>query len=311
MTAYEAIHKDAAWLNLSNRGKVRVTGEDRTRLLHAMCTNDLNNLPHGAGLYAFFLSAQGRILADANIYNLGSSFFLDTEPELGQKLRDHLDKYIIADDAVADDETNAWAAIGIEGPNSLGHARRLGLPIPERPLGVEVWHNGFVVRAGSCWPEGVRVFMPKAEREDFLQRILPSTLLHLNAKEARIVQLENGIPRYGEDISERHLAQETGLLQALHFSKGCYLGQEIVERVRSRAQIHKHLKPIRVDSEIAPPPGSKLVSHGEAAGEITSAVFSPRLNHVVGLAYVRTEAVESRPDLFIADTQPAIRVHIA
>ncbi|MBV9264682.1 MAG: folate-binding protein YgfZ [Acidobacteriaceae bacterium] len=311
MTAYEAIHKDAAWLDLSPRGKVRLTGEDRVRLLHAMCTNNIEHLAKHAGLYAFFLSAQGRILADANIYNLGDSLFLDTEPELGQKLRDHLDRYIIADDATAEDETDRWAVVSIEGPRSLDNTRALGLPVPEQPLGVETLDAGFVARAGSCWPEGVRVFLPEAEKEGFEQRMRASLLPELNAEEARIVRLENGTPRYGEDISERYLAQETGLLRALHFAKGCYLGQEIVERIRSRAQVHRHLKAIHIDGEIAPAAGSKLLWNGNNAGEITAAAFSAYFKRVVGLAYVRTEAVESRPELLVADTEPSMRVHLA
>src|SRR5438045_3407124 len=109
MTGYEALWGGAAWVDLSARGKIRVTGEDRGRLLHAMCTNNIEDLAAGEGLYAFFLTAQGRIIADAYIYNLGESHLLDTEPETATKLRDHLDNYIIADDVMLEDETAQWA----------------------------------------------------------------------------------------------------------------------------------------------------------------------------------------------------------
>ena len=116
MTGYEALRGSAAWIDLSARGKIRVTGEDRARLLHAMSTNHVAGLQPGEGLYAFFLTAQGRIVADANVYNLGEAILLDTEPETADKLREHLDKYIIADDVTLEDETAQWAEIGIEGP---------------------------------------------------------------------------------------------------------------------------------------------------------------------------------------------------
>src|ERR1700722_17400676 len=98
MTGYEALRADAAWIDLSKRGKIRVTGEDRARLLHGMCTNHVQGLMPGEGLYAFFLTAQGKIIADACIYHLGDSLLLDTEPETTLKLIGHLDKFIIADD---------------------------------------------------------------------------------------------------------------------------------------------------------------------------------------------------------------------
>ena len=130
MDFYEALRTRSAWIDLSARGKIRVVGEDRARLLHAMSTNDVQRLEPHAGLYAFFLTAQGRIIADAYIYNLDDSLFLDTEPETGAKLRDHLDKYIIADDVTLEDESEPWAAIGVEGPQFRDAADRLSLPVP-------------------------------------------------------------------------------------------------------------------------------------------------------------------------------------
>src|SRR5580704_4608827 len=131
MSGYEALRSEAAWIDLSSRSKIRVTGEDSARLLHAMSTNNVKELAAGAGLYAFFLSAQGRILADAYVWNLGESFLLDTEPELRKKLHDHLDKYIIADDAYLQDETDRFGAFGVEGPKTLERAAGLGFPIPD------------------------------------------------------------------------------------------------------------------------------------------------------------------------------------
>ena len=104
-----------------------------------------------------------------------------------------------------------------------------------------------------------------------------------------MVRLENGKPRYGADISERYLAQETNQTHALHFNKGCYLGQEIVERVRSRAQIHRRLLPVHLDTDQPPAPGTKLQAHGKDSAEITSASYSPTLGKTVALAYVRID----------------------
>lgn len=310
MNGYEGLRESAAWIDLSARGKIRVSGEDRARLIHAMSTNHIQGLQPGEGVYAFFLSSQGRILGDANIYNLGETLFLDTEPETVAKLRDHLDKYIIADDAMLDDETDKWVEIAVEGPHSLERAAELGILVPDRRYSVSDWLGGFVARAASTGLEGVRIFVPQNEKNDLLERLRELGIPNASAVEARIVRLENGIPRYGEDISERYLVQETGVMHAVHPNKGCYLGQEIVERVRSRAQVHRVLMPVRIEDRRAPEPGTKLGTDGKDVAELTSAVFSPALGEIAGLAYVRTEAVREKPGMIVKESNPPISARI-
>ncbi len=310
MSGYEALQDTAAWIDLSDRGKIRVTGEDRARLLHAMSTNDVQNLASGSGLYAFFLNDKGRILVDACIYNLRESLLLDTEPETAGKLRNHLDKYIIADDVNLEDETAQWAAFGLEGPASISAAAGLGISVPDSKYGVREWGEGFAAHVASTGPEGIRVFMPIAGKAAFVQHLSAAGIPQATGDEARIVRIENGMPRYGEEISERYLVQETQAMHAVHLNKGCYLGQEIVERVRSRGQVHRLLAPVRFETELAPQPGTKLVLNGEPAAEIASAVFSPGLGEAVGLAYVKVQALHDRPEMIVAGTEPAVRAYI-
>jgi len=282
-TGYEALRENAAWIDLSARGKIRVTGEDAARLLHAMTTNNVKELADGAGLYAFFLTDKGRITADANIFRIGEEFLLDTEPETAAKVYQHLDKYIIADDAYVTDETADWFEFGIEGPASARALEHLGFPVPQADLRILPSGSGYVARVAVTGPAGFRVWSKEKPPLDLPQATL---------QEARIVRLENGIPRYGDDISERYLVQETQALHAVHFSKGCYLGQEIVERVRSQGKVHRLLSPIRMNGTVPPAPGTKLEANGAPAGEITSAAYSPALNEVVALAYLRAEVLE-------------------
>jgi folate-binding protein YgfZ len=310
MTGYEALRNRAAWIDLSARGKIRVSGEDRGRLLHAMSTNNIQDLAAGEGLYAFFLTAQGRIVADAYIYNLGESHLIDTEPETAGKLRDHLDKYIIADDVTLDDETDQWSAIGLEGPNFREPTMALGMSVPQKKLSIAEWGAGFVTHVASTGPEGVRIFVPSKQRESLIQRLIALEIPNATAEEARIVRLEHGIPRYGDDISERYLVHETQQLQAVHTTKGCYLGQEIVERVRSRGQVHRLLTPIRIKSTVAPAPGTKLTAEGKEIAEITSAAYSPALEEVVALAYIRTETAQSKPEMVVSGSDPQALAYI-
>lgn len=306
MNGYQGLRTASAWIDLSARGKIRVTGEDRARLLHAMCTNHVQELAAGEGLYTFFLNDKGRILADAYIYNLGESLLLDTEPETAASLAAHLDKYIIADDAVVEDETGRWMVVGLEGPASAQAAAGLGIRAPGKRCALLEWDSGFVVQTSETGMSGIRIFVPMDQRHTLAARLTAARIPKATAEEARIVRLENGKPRYGEDISDRNLVQETQQLHAVHFNKGCYLGQEIVERVRSRGQVHRHLAPVEIDSPTAPDPGSKLVADGNAVAEITSAVYSPALGKTVGLAYVRTEAIEKRLPMTVEGSDPPI-----
>ena len=282
---YVALRESAACLDLSGRGKIRVTGQDRARLLHAMTTNEIEKLTPGQGGYAFFLNAQGRILGDVNVLCFEDHFLLDTEPETRRKLFEHLDRYIIADDVTLEDVTERMATVAIEGPAATAVLEKAGAPVPEAPYSFAAWGECSVARLSSTGSTGFFVFTPVSQKAEVVARFaVPAA----TPEDARVVRIESGRPRYGEEITERYLVQETGQLHAVSFHKGCYLGQEIVERVRSRAQIHRVLRRIEIDSKEPPAAGSKLKSGDADAAEIASAVFSPALGRVVALAYVRT-----------------------
>ena len=296
-SGYEALRENAAWIDLSGRGLIRASGEDRARLLHAMTTNHVQQLQAGQGCYAFFLTAQGRILADVNILALSDHLLLDTEPETADKVYGHLDHYIIADDVTLENLTGQWAAIGVEGPKAIEAVSALGAPAPETDYSWSPWQNGLIARISVTGATGFRIFTPSSDRPQLITRLESNGLPAATPDAVNIVRLENGKPRYGDDITEGHLPQETQQMHALHFSKGCYLGQEIVERVRSRGHVNRLLKPLRIAATEAPVPGAKVVVQGKEIGEITSAAYSPALGCVVALGYVRTE--HARPDVAV------------
>jgi len=291
-SGYRALHENAGILDLSGRGKIRATGEDRARLLHAMTTNQVQALKPGEGCYVFFLNAQGRILGDANLFCFEDSFLLDTEPETRTKLYEHLDRYIIADDVSLEDLTESLATIAIEGPGARQILESLRAPLPEAPYSTTIWNGRVIARVDSTGSGGFFVFVPVAEKPALCDGLLAAGAVPVAADEARIVRIEHGRPRYGDEISERYLLQETGQMHAVSFSKGCYLGQEIVERVRSRAQIHRVLKRLEIDSTEPPQPGTKLKVDDKDAAEISSAAFSPAVGKVIALAYVRVQYAE-------------------
>jgi len=294
MNGYAGLREDAAWIDLSARGKIRITGEDRARLLHALATNDIQNLQPGQTIYTFFLNEKGRVIADALVHNLGDALWLDTEADLRAKLMEHLDRYIIADDVTLEDETEAFAAIGIEGPRLLELAPR----------------EGFILFASVTGEPGIRAFMPSGRKDEYIARLTQASIPEASGEEVNIVRLEKGTPRYGSDISDRFLVQETQLLHAVHPDKGCYLGQEIVERVRSQGQVHRLLLPLRIVGNEAPASGTKILSNEKEAGEITSAAYSPAFGQIVALGYLRREVVESGSALCLAGTAAGVSVGV-
>ncbi len=294
---YRELREHAAWQDLSARGKIRMTGDDRARLLHAMTTNHIEGLKPGSGCYAYFLSAQGRILADANVLCLADSLLLDTEPETREKVLQHLDKFIIADDVTLEDETATTATIALEGPASGEILRALGAVCPTEENASNAWGKRLIARIAFTGGPGFFVFLPADEKADLIRE-----LGVVGSPEAfEIVRLENGKPRYGQDLSERFLAQEANQQHAINFSKGCYLGQEIVERVRSRGQVHRLLMPLRIETAEVPAAGTKIVEGSSNIAEITSAAYSPALGKVVALAYVRADKAKPGTELKLGD----------
>jgi folate-binding protein YgfZ len=289
---YRALREATAVLDLSGRAKIRATGEDRARLLHAMTTNHVQGLQPGQGCYLFFLNAQGRILADANLLCFSDRLLLDLEPETRTKIYEHLDRYIIADDVTIEDQTESLATVAVEGPEAGRVLSGLGAPLPDADHGWLAWGTRIVARADSTGSGGCFIFLPAPEKAALLAELASAGAVPASPEEARVVRIEHGRPRYGEEITERYLVQETGQMHAVDFNKGCYLGQEIVERVRSRAQIHRVLMRVEIDSAEVPAAGVKLKAGEADAAEIASAVFSPALGKVAALAYVRAQHAE-------------------
>jgi len=259
---------------LPQRGRIKASGEDRKRLLHAMCTNHVQQLEPGQGCYAFFLSAQGRIQSDVTILCREDHLLLDLEPAQRAPIFQHLDKYIIADDVTLEDVSDQQTTLAVEGPEAAAILTAIGAELPANDYSSVEWAGRLVVKTTYTGAPGYHIYLSPLDAP-----ILRETLEDAGARPATEDEVEraricNGKPRYGVDIVETTLPQETQLAHALHFSKGCYLGQEIVERIRSRGHVNKVLKRIEFEGD-AP------------EGTITSRTVDPATGRTVALAYVR------------------------
>ncbi|HYA18775.1 MAG TPA: hypothetical protein VEF06_14980 [Bryobacteraceae bacterium] len=288
---FQSLEHAAGLIDLSSRGRIRVTGEDRARLLHAMTTNHIQQMKPGDGVYAFFLNAQGRILADVYVLCFEDHFLLDTEPETRQKVFEHLDHYIIADDVTLEDVTADTFALGLEGPKASEIAGRAGVEPPHHRFSHVRWGDYCVAAIAATGPSGIRIYGPAADKEEAIAFLEGAGAVSASAEDAETARIENFVPKYGCDITEHTLPQETQQMHAVHFQKGCYLGQEIVERIRSRGHVNRLLMGFRYDAAAAPAPGTKMLLEGNPAGEVTSAVAID--GSVFGLAYVRVPGARS------------------
>jgi tRNA-modifying protein YgfZ len=292
-SAYHALRERAAYIDLTGRGQLRATGEDRARLLHAMTTNHIEQLQPGTGCYAFFLTSQGRILSDVNVFCMPDYFLLDTEPETKERVRGHLDKYIIADDVTLNDFTDATATIYVEGPAATEVLSGLGAPAAHVPYAVAESGHNILAHVSYTGGPGYAIFTPVDEKTDVIAHLGSAGVTEARLAEIETVRLENGRPRYGVDFSEVNIPQETQQIHAVHSNKGCYLGQEIVERVRSRGHVNRVLTRLELDTAAPPARGAKVQAGDSAVGEISSAAYSPAFGCTLAFSILRAEALTS------------------
>jgi folate-binding protein YgfZ len=286
---YEALMDGAALLDLSDRGRIRVTGEDRARLLHAMTTNHVLQMTPGQGLYTFFLDAQGRILADAVLLCFEDHFLLDTGAVTRHSLAAHLEHFIIADDVTLEDVTEQTFCLAVEGPKAVEVAGEGGIAAPYQRCAHVRWGDLTAASISATGAQAVRIYGPLDDRDDTISFLEGAGAIAASPEDADLARMKHFIPVYGIDITERTLPQETQQAHALHFQKGCYIGQEIVERVRSRGHLNRLLMGFRgrgsEEAATAPARGAKLRIEGQEAGEVTSAGAAH--DEFFGLAWVR------------------------
>jgi folate-binding protein YgfZ len=306
----DALLHRAGIYDLGYRTRLAVTGEDRLRWLNGMVTNAVQTLPDGHGNYNFVLNAQGRIQGDACIYRRGDHLLLDTDLSQADRLTQHLDHFIIMDDVELKSLAAATTALGVAGPDSSQVLNSIGLDavntLATHQL-ADAQLDGIpitVVRAYSVLTPRFELWFAPEHVEAVWNLLLGAGLTPCGVEATEALRILEGIPLYGVDIHDKHLAQETSQDRALNFNKGCYLGQEIVERIRSRTTVHRFLRQFRLSGDIPQPPGAfqpapvDLRTSGEErpVGQLTS-VASYRLAEFAGtlaLGYLRNEVAERK-----------------
>jgi folate-binding protein YgfZ len=289
---HAALTRRAGLVELHDRTKVQVAGDDAATFLHNMCTNDVRALAAGSGCEAFFCNAQGKIVGHAFIFRAPASFVLDTAP--GQTgLIAHLDRFIIREKVELRDRTNEWGEYLLAGPEAEPLLSRLGAtpPAPKR-----LAHNATNVAGNEVWlrrveftrPGGFLVACRREDAEALGQAILLGGVQAVSRDAFEAARIEAAMPLYGRDITDENLPQEVGRDgQAISFKKGCYLGQETVARIDALGHVNRHLGLVRFAGQEVPSPGETLSADDKPVGKVTSAAWSPQAGAPLALAYVR------------------------
>jgi aminomethyltransferase len=303
---WAAVRQRCGVLDARFRGLLRMTGTDRITFLQGMVSNDVAPLQEGAGTYAALLTQQGKVVSDFRVYVLADEVWLDTPAARTAAVRESLERYIIADDVefVAGD---AWAPlVTLEGPQAArtllgvtGTAAEGWQPLAHH----DVTFDGTrlrVVAANHSGENGYMFFGDPQLSGALWEHCRAAGAEPVGMLALDVLRLEAGIPWHGRDMDESTLISEAGLEAAISYSKGCYLGQEVVERVAARGQVHRKLVGLVCGGRTVPPSDSKLVREGGEVGWITSAAWSPGRQAVIALGYVRRECWDAGSEVQVA-----------
>ncbi len=292
---------NAGVLPLDGRIIVRVTGDDRASFFHGMCTADVNGARPGAILPTLFLTEHAHVIAEAFIWVTPDALILDIDAEAWERTRAHLEKLLVADDVEFEDAADL-AVIDVEGPSALDVT---GAPFA-------TW--SFNVVGEALVGNLPRYGGPAASviaRRDSIDSTIAAIIAkapgsrRIDAAMLEMIRIENGVARVGVDTADKTIALEARLNRAISFNKGCYLGQETIERATARGGLKKRMFGLKFRNEGLPAAGAVLTLAGKEVGRVTSAVHSPRFG-AIGLAILHHSAWTPGTELKVGEGGAAI-----
>ncbi|MEW6252422.1 MAG: folate-binding protein YgfZ [Planctomycetota bacterium] len=290
---YRHAREEVVLFDRSDRGLLVATGRDRKAWLHGLVTNIVDGLPDYTGAYAFACNEKGRILFDANILALPDALWLDVDLDLLPDAAAHLSRYIITEQVTLSEASGPHVRCAVSGPRAAEITERLGVadlselpPLASRKLPAGA---GLLFRHDLAGAAGFELILPREFAVRWWDRLAdwgarPAGLAVLDA-----LRIEAGLPWSGRDLDETVLPPETGAgVRGLSYAKGCYIGQEVIERMRAHSVLARRLVKVRAESGDGLVLPTALRQSGREAGRLTSLVAHPRNPWWVGLAYIRT-----------------------
>ena len=292
---YQSVRTGAGVFDLAHRALLQFTGPDRVSFLQGMLSNDLRPLKMFDGQKATILTQQGKVIADVRVLCAMNSIYLDFWEPLKDKILAHLNRYLVADEVEITDPSNDWKMLSLQGPRAkklldelFGHAE---LPAEPNQHAMVQFKGAPVclVRADHSGQSGFDLIVQNSQLSAVAQRLTELGAQWVGERAQNILRIEAGIPRYGIDFTEDNLLLEVGLDDAVSFTKGCYLGQEVVERIRSRGHVNRKLCGLLLDGNQPARPGDSILASDKEVGKITTSVNSPALKRPIALGYIQKD----------------------
>jgi folate-binding protein YgfZ len=310
-TEYKAVRESGAGLfEFPQRGLIEVSGGEAVQFLNGMLTNDIAKLPENSWMLAAFPNVQGRLLAFVRVLKIGDRFIFDTEAATREKVFNNLFRFTYAGDFKVRDLSEELNLLSIQGKRAnefvikiLGHS-----PAAKSEIEHLKFQNETVlaVRATLTAKDGFDLFAPSSLIQDLSKGFENAGAVKISEEAREVLRVEAGIPLYGVDMDETTVILETGLDEAISFTKGCYIGQEVIIRIHHRGHVAKKLAGLILDEPADIAPNSELKSlEGKNAGRVTSVAFSPSLNKQIALAYVRYDFLQPGTELLVNENARA------
>ena len=301
---YRAIREDAALVMGAARGRIAVSGKDRASYLHGLLTNEIQALQPGSGCYAAWLTPQGRMVTDMHVLEAGDMILLDVPSSVRELVLARLDQFLFSEDVQLADVTEALRSVSVHGPRALDTVERT-IAFAENASALE-WpqyrnaraefagHPVVVARIDQLGVPGFTVYVDAQREADLVAALENGGATRVAQAAVEAARVEAGYPVFGVDMNEDIIPLEAGIEErAISFTKGCYVGQEVIIRVlhRGGGRVARRLVGLRLQNEVMPPPrGTRIHAGGRDVGFITSAAQSPRLG-TIALAYVHRDFV--------------------
>jgi tRNA-modifying protein YgfZ len=303
--AYRAARHRAASIDRSDRGRILVTGTDRASYLQGLLTNDIAALREGTGCYAAYLTPQGRMISDLYLYELGDAILIALPRHAKDAVLTKLDRLIFTEDASVRDVTDAFSEVAMVGPAAadaagaiIGNAASAQIRALAEHGNVRVDFDGspaIVTRITDTGAQGFEIYVERAKAEDLRSRLDAAGVVPVDAETAETLRIEAGVPVFGRDMNEETIPLEAGIEgRAVSFTKGCYVGQEVIVRVlhRGHGRVARKLVGLTIDGNRVPSAGAPVRAGDREAGQVTSSALSPALDKPIALAYVHRDFVE-------------------
>ena len=311
--AYDAARRTAGLIDRSDRAHLVVSGKDRAAYLQGLLTNDVEALRAGDGCYAAYLTAQGRMIADVWVYELGDVMLLSLHRDVRDTVLAKFDQLIFSEDVQLGDVTDTFGRIAVVGPDA---ARIVGAVLTAVPRGLETLAEhgnlraqvagapAIVLRVTDTGEPGFEVLVDAAEVSQLKDSLQAQGAVPIDRETCEVIRIEGGVPKFHLDMDEETIPLEAGLeSRAISQTKGCYVGQEVIIRVlhRGHGRVARKLVGLAFDGVAVPPSNAVVRVDSREIGRVTSAALSPALQRAIALAYVHRDFVEAGTKVTVND----------